>query len=312
MITRDFPGGFFSNFIWALEGIGTAMERDLKPIVRIEKILRPASLPRTLMGLNSETYDFYEYFSPKEYRKEDIRTSSPSPLMVDEAKGSWPKDVESLRLIFFANLRVADRVTTIKQSVAENLGLEFNKFLGVHVRGSDMRWQPSHPTPPSLRQLRNASSIEAEKSGLNLVYIAGDQKSTLRKMRFGLKPKFTPVGLQDYRGMYQREIQSDANLRVLLDALLLSDSHSMVHSQSNVSLAARVFRASKHWRRIELDCGINAEKLHEAVFWAVMRTAKSFSLFNGLSPGSLSRCVSGNASGQPWGQDCSETLRDHR
>jgi hypothetical protein len=154
-----------------------------------------------------------------------------------------------------------------------DIGLDQQKrILGVHFRGKDMYWHPSHPTPPTQNQMVKIVLQLLKQHSFDGIFVGTDTasfvarlkaKSPLLVMHFSSKDNEPESSVDDYFGVYQ----------VIRDAWALAKCTSLLHSESNVSSAARLFRGVDYEERIEIKLGHNPPTLVLSLalyFWRCM------------------------------------------
>lgn len=274
LISRVNPAGFFSNFFWVLAGLDQAEKTEKTPVVSLRKVARPAGVLTTLMGRNIFPYDFNDYFTLK---KPGIRAVSAFDVSIPVSEpqdaftfmGAGPVE---LGRIYRRNLRITDWVQEVLEDVRETLGLNSGKYISVHSRYSDMRWQPSHPTPPHPKQILAASLSEMDELNENVLFISADNLKVVRTFSKAHSATALILSLDRYQGKFKEKLKDDPNLEVLIEALIHSESASLVHSSSSVSFAARVLRQTDAWRRVSLNCGTNPSSLPGAIISSYLRS----------------------------------------
>ena len=143
------------------------------------------------------------------------------------------------------------------------------RMLGVHYRGTDMFWHPAHPTPLTQGQLITVIKSSKQLRQFDSVYVATDTSGFIRRLKKELN---IPIITRDSQelGVSDSRI-SDPIFAVLLDAWILSRCDGLVHTGSNVSWAARVFRGHEFDVRLELSLGHNPSTLPKSLARALWR-----------------------------------------
>ena len=272
LISRDNAGGFFSNFTWVLAGLRIAEQEGLTPVVSLNRVEVPTSPVLHLLGRNVIEYDFGNYF------KLHPRHSSPIEVLADQTV-SRESHEELMSMppaaigdLYRRNLRISPYVQRVFTDVLSFLGLSSMTYCSVHVRYSDMRWMPQHPTPPQPIQVAKLALSEASELGVGIVFVSSESPKIVQNFVKLSYAKIRVLCLSDYRGEFEGELTRDSSLRVVIDALIHSQSISMVHGVSSVSFAARILREKASWRRLALDCGTNPNNLAWAVLTSVLRS----------------------------------------
>jgi hypothetical protein len=148
-------------------------------------------------------------------------------------------------------------IKKMDQEILEIGLIQQKRILGVHFRGKDMYW---HPTPPTQNQMVKLVLQLVNQHSFDGIFVATDTasfvarlraKSPLLVMNFSSKDNEPESSGDDLFSVYQ----------VIRDAWALSKCTSLLHSDSNVSSAARLFRGLDYETRIEIKLGSNPPNL---------------------------------------------------
>ena len=264
-ISRNRPAGFFSNYFHALSGIMFAHQNGLTPILDFPIAV---SLPGRPLG-ESGTWSKYFNVTEASTLDEDVVFEK---LCITEA----PLDLEMVPVEDLFTL--AGKYLPLTLELRNELDAAFGaiqsrnlgRILGIHYRGTDMNWYPSHPTPLRPNQLVSTILESSILSDFECVYVATDTPAVVRLLKKELqRPVITSQDI-DRIGVNPKTV--DPIKSVILDAWLLSKCEGLVHSKSNVSWAARVFRGNEYDSRLEVSLGQNPSKLPFSVTKYILRT----------------------------------------
>lgn len=265
LILRDPPEGFFSNYFYVLEGIWVAQNLGLEPIVCF-----PISLCASQRKSGSVIETWSDYFDVKEelgthhYSEQDSQVHSQFLGLLREFT------LERISAL-------ANECLPLKQKVKEefeaerkrSFGVTPGPILGVHFRGGDMYWHPSHPTPPTMTQMIMAMNTALATGYFSSVFVATDSPTFVKRLQKRVKVPVKTIAHSRSLNLGWRSRDSVRN--VLLDAHILSRCEGLVHSSSNVSFAARLFRGTPYQHRIQIGLGVNPSSLRIAVLNAIWR-----------------------------------------
>ena len=265
LIRRDSPAGFFSNYFFVLEGIILARKSGLQPVIGF-----PVNNARRIGRRVTATERWSDFFDVSEVctphlEAEPYQKIHSRPLgVIAELSIKEVSDVASRGLAIRQLVR--DEFQREKEAL---FGAPEEMTLGVHFRSGDMNWNPGHPTPPSAKQVIDVVSKFLHYHPFKKIFVATDTPAFARKLR---KSVALPVlTFPHRRSLNLGWANTDSVKGVLIDAYLLSKCDGLVHSRSNVSLAARVLRADPFVSRIEIDLGLNPPTLVAALVSAVKR-----------------------------------------
>ena len=273
VIDRSRPAGFFSDFNWVLSGMSCAIEEGFLPYVPSrdevgivgrevhwrwnwkDYFLQPSSDPTSGFG-NFVYADPYVYPKPR----------------------STKSQLENLSAVFRKHSGIQPDVKDLLESISNQLSTA--NYLGVHFRAGDMRWAPSHPTPPSAKLMHDLIKRELGQGDFEGIYIASTQESFIRSMRAKFPSIEVLSSLDTSSAILKRAGGSLSKLPVLADAFLLGRCKGFIHSASNVSFAAKLLSSSGLEFAREVFMGTNHSRLPVAltagtVLWPAFSRARA-------------------------------------
>lgn len=275
--------GFFADFNKLLAYLYFADQMNLIPVVEFSEESRYAEDH----PVNGTTNPFEYYFDqPGDIKLQDIRNygcvvkSKRENVILannlNDQKGGYTKTerhLDEMGRIFEKYIRVNSTVRNLLHEDWKKLGTMEGKILGVHVRGTDFKWNYNgHPIIVSPEEyLKKAEDIYGE-GNYNHIFLATDDKSALKLFqdRFGEKLCFYQDATRD-DGM--ESVMNSASSRpnhhyllgyeVLRDMYTLASCDGLVAGLSQVSYAARICKRSRNEKydiEMILNKGINYHK----------------------------------------------------
>lgn len=226
-------------------------------------------------GLRARGSHVLETWSQFFETREDLPTGNQGDPQVNVFKSPQ----ESLKRLTMEQMsELAQKTMPLRKEVRANFARESQSLLGeslgsvtlgIHFRAGDMHWHPGHPTPPSSSLMIGLAQKILEEGRFKQVFVATDSPSFVRKLRKAiLFPVFSVSNRRSFNFGWRNR---DPIKNVLLDAYILSSCGGLLHSQSNVSLAARVFRGYAFGQRVEVSLGTNPRKLPLSLLTAALR-----------------------------------------
>ena len=268
LITRNPPAGFFSNYFYVLEGILEARKLGLHPVVGF-----PVNNSKRNTRSLTVSERWSDYFEVTEKDTASARQEAYENLYSHYRGTLFDLSIEEISAF-------AKREMPLTPKVKKEFALERDlmlggksgyRTLGVHFRSGDMQWHPRHPTPPSTRQMIDLVIETLGSFSFDNVFVATDTPKFVRLLRSSVE---LPVLTIQHRRLVNLGWSNKDSVRnVLLDAYLLAACEGLVHSSSNVSLAARVLRGEKFNPRVEINLGSNPKSLVKSVIRSLIRFA---------------------------------------
>ena len=264
LINRIRPAGFFSNYFFVLEGIQEAIDRGLTPVVGFAPRGRRSDSAK--FGRKEQWGDYFEVREDLSYA---LKPNSYKRVHSHQSNRLNSLGLDQLSSLAKTHLGIKAHIKQEFDEFAAGLiGDPHENFLGVHFRGRDMHWHPNHPTPLLKRQLVSIVKTALVKDKFTQIFVATDTPSFVRMLR---KSVNVPVVSAPIRPTDRLSFSKLPVKRVLFDAYLLSRCSGLVHSQSNVSLAARVLRGVDFNVRYEATLGRNPSTLSRAIWKFIVR-----------------------------------------
>lgn len=274
VIDRLNPAGFFSDFHWVLAALATLDERISWPVV--------SQRQATILGLDASfhwKWDWLDFFELNQQESAfvsefEIQVLDPS-THPDSGDGS---SFAALRKAFLKHSGIRQELTSAFDEALRDIDL--SSFLGVHFRSGDMRWAPLHPTPPSSKIMLETVKRQLSARDLESVFFASNSESFLRRVKKQF-PQHCVSALDLHnrvRELLPSGISQTAAI-VLFDAYCLSKTKAIVHSPSNVAVAAKILSSQQLEGGTEIRLGTNAKRLPTAILlgtflWPFLETQR--------------------------------------
>ncbi len=262
-ITRSAPAGFFSNFFWALSHSIEADNQGYVPVLDFPVEKPSRGWGKTTQRRWSDYFDVIDDSTLVVTNKTEFANFKEAYIPANQPISILHSSYKKLMPLQPSIERVFDA------AVNSFFGSSNGRVLGVHYRGKDMFWYPSHPTPPTKSQIAEVTKGVLSGGAYNSVFVATDTPSfaSYLKGRVGVPV----ISTEDFLTTNTLGLSGDSVKRVLVDAYCLALTDGLIHSSSNVSHAARVFRGVDYDERVEIDLGRNPRTLASAVAKSAFR-----------------------------------------
>jgi hypothetical protein len=256
LITRSRAAGFFSNFFWALNASISAQEADLIPILQL-----PMDSSYHSRGNKYSRPSWSRFFTVLDSSNSLSISESQKAFLGELTENAETRPLHVLTQKFWQVMPLRTAVTQkMDQEILEIGLIQQKRILGVHFRGKDMYWHPSHPTPPTQNQMVNLVLQLLNQHSFDGIFVATDTANFVARLRAK-----SPLPVMHFYskddGPESSGDDSSSVYKVIRDAWALSKCTSLLHSDSNVSSAARLFRGADYEDRIEIKLGSNPRNL---------------------------------------------------
>jgi len=283
LIIRVTPGGgFFSIFFSILYSFHKAKRTNKIPFVDLENFHTKYNESSKI----NNTYNSWEYYfkNLSNYKLKNIYKSKNiffSKKSIDTRQFINFNSIKKIRKFVSKNININKQILNQTENIYKKKFIN-NKMIGVHFRGSDMKYTPNHPFPPSFNQITKSIDELLLKNKNQKIFLVTEDKNNLDLMKKKYQKKL--VYLNSFRTnnnkifSYNSRTNHRYNLgkEILTEALLLSKCDQIISSRTNVFFAALIF-ANKPKKIIFLDNGVNSSNIFlSMILWKL----KKFSLFN--------------------------------
>lgn len=255
LVTRESRAGFFSDFFWAMDGIRVAKDSGLEPVVHFGLAdCKGQTDCQQLSGWSWADFFVIDGKTPDGIDCGALRRIGGK----EHPSEGWQTPIETIRATFRTHCGFNESTKAILDT--HRAFPEGERVLGVHFRAGDMRWAPSHPTPPSKKLMLKLIAKELSKNlGYSSVFVASEDRWFIRSAirAFPNLQVVTSPRLKDC----ERSSKLVKQLSVLVDANNLGFCETVIHSPSNVAAASQVIADSYPNRRLEIRIGTNRPQL---------------------------------------------------
>ena len=282
-IIRVTPGGgFFSIFFSILYNFQKVKKTNKIPFVDLENFHTKYNESSKI----NNTYNSWEYYfkNLSHYKLKDIYKSKNvffSKKSINTRQFLNFKSIKKIRKFVNENINIDKQIIDQTESIYTKK-FKNNKMIGVHFRGSDMKYTPNHPFPPSFYQITKSIDELLLKDENQKIFLVTEDKNNLNLMKKRYPKKL--VYLNSFRTKDNKLFSHNTRTKhrynlgkeILIEALLLSKCNQIISSRTNVFFAALSF--SKKPKRIILhNNGINSSNIFlSMILWKL----KKLSIFN--------------------------------
>ena len=289
VIKRFHGGGLFSNFLFFLNHLIKAEKIKAIPIVDMENFTNLYTEKNKINGTkNSWLYYFNQvskYTLKEVYSSQKVIFSSDK--IYSNQSVSFKENKNELKKVFKKYIRIKEEYMKEANKFFKKNLLKY-KVLAIHWRGSDHKVLPSHPFPPTEKQILKFTDNLLNKYNFNKIFLVTEEQKYLEifKKKYGSKLCFC----NSFRAYDRKEFSFNArkNHRYklgresLIEALILSKLSTLLCSRSNISEVAEFMSKNKRYKIFEIMNGFNSPSIiHSMYLWHLKKILPKF--FGGFS-----------------------------
>ena len=244
-------GGFNSILARVLGHLKIAEDNKYTPYVDMELHSNYYSEPKAVLG----TRNMWEYyFAP-------VSSATRAEVYGDggsvDSGGMFPHSIMStlfsdeiwLQEIFkkYIRLRPETQAALDIARASINVG---PSVLGIHFRGTDMRTQPSHPLPPTLKQMFRRIDKHLNSANIDKLFLVSESETYVKSFvrRYGKRLSFLDVSRQSTVDIFVDRPRKNhrylLGLENIIEMNLLAECGGLVCGYSGLSEMAHVLGRS--------------------------------------------------------------------
>ena len=284
VIKRYQGGGLFSNFLFVLNHLIQADKLGATPVVDMENFTNLYNEKKKFNGTYNSWLYYFDQVSPytlsEVYKSKKVIFSSEKIFF--EQSVSYKKNEKELKKAFKKYIKIKKKFIISSNKFAKK-NFSNKKVLAVHWRGSDQKVMPSHPFPPTKKQIIEITDKLIHDKKFNKIFLVTEEKKYLEifKKKYGTKLCF----FDSFRSNNRKEITEYPRLNhkyklgeeSLIETLILSNLSTLVCSRSNISEAAKFLTNKKNYTIYEIMNGYNSSSvIHSLYLWSLKEKLPSF------------------------------------
>lgn len=259
-------GGLFSNLLFVLHHLMIADKFSLIPVIDMENFY---TLYNEKNKIN-QTRNSWEYYFEKvsKYSLKEVYQSK-NVIITDgffyKTMHRSYKEVKGIKKIYKKYIKIKKNfLDNADEFIKKNIS--GNKVLGVQIRGTNMRTTPSHPMPPTIKQIFNSIDKILIKMKFDKIFLVTDQLYYLEEFkkkyksilcfRDSIRSNVGKIFHLNIKNNHRYELGKDA----IEEMLILSKLKFIICSRSNVSDAALMV-SKNNINCFELNNGFNSKRI---------------------------------------------------
>lgn len=280
VIQRHVGGGMFSNLNYVIQHISLALEMGCEPIIDMKNYPTKYNEKNKIKKI-SNAWEYY--FEPiNKYKLENVYKAK--FVIIADGKTRKKSEFDSFQKKHYLILKKYIRIKKeILNEVKKFLKKNFlnKKVLGVHFRGTDMKTQERHPYPATLKQITSYIDYEIKKNNYKKIFLVTEEFEYVKKLKQKYEDticyydsfRSKKTDIFDNKRKNHRYLIGKENI---IDMLILSNTHSIICTHSNLAAASNFFKNFKI-KTIKINNGYNSNNLLIAQFsWYIKKMLPEF------------------------------------
>ena len=255
VIQRKKGGGFFSNVLFVLNHLAISERLKLIPIVDMYNF---EGFYNELNKVNKTLNSWEYYFNQTSknnlenvYKSKNVIFSS--SLTFKNYKFRAFKKYKDLYDAYKKYVKINPEI--IREANKNFRRLKINKYntVGLHWRGTDHKFLPNHPQPPSRRQIFHKIDKILENKDKKKIFLVTEDPEYLEiiKKKYGKRVlylnSFRSSKSSDFSNNNRKNHRFKVGKESLIEVLILSKLNYLVCSESNISDFAKFISINKNF-----------------------------------------------------------------
>ena len=284
VIQRSPGGGLFSNLNYVIHHLYICEKHNFIPVIDMENFLTKYNSKQKY----NNKYNSWEYYFLRvsKYKLKEVYNSK--NVIITDSKTRKLACFDSFENLNSEHYKVFKKYIKINKSILNKVKIfkkkyfKNNKILGVHFRGTDMKYQERHPFPPTLKQIKKEIDLNLKKYRFNKIFLVTEELENFNNLRSEYNEKILffdsfrsiKTDIFNNKRKFHRPRIGEENL---VDMLLLKDTDKIICSNSHLPDASMYFNKKLRKNVQYIQNGYNSNNLLIAQFlWKIKNVLPKF------------------------------------
>tara|TARA_B100000780_G_scaffold268271_1_gene226063 strand:- start:695 stop:1669 length:975 start_codon:yes stop_codon:yes gene_type:complete len=262
--------GFFSLLLFVLNHIKYAKKKKLIPVIDMKYHPTLYNEEKVLFG----TKNSWEYYFNKINKVNINNVYKSKNYIFCEEKNIFTKNNKfhySLKKIFTKNIKINNNILKRYLYYKNKIFNKKDQFLGIHFRGTDMKYSTHHPLPLTRKQVDKKVKYLMSKYNLNKIFLVTEDTKNFNffinnfkdyKILYidNFRTSKTLAFDEDYRKNHKYKMGEEA----LINSLLLSNCNVLISTQTGITDFAHFINPSLKF--LKINNGNNSKRIFFSLF----------------------------------------------
>lgn len=243
IIQRKIGGGLFSNLLYVLNHLVISSKLGLIPVVDMQNF---EGFYNEKLKVNN-TLNAWEYYfnQPSNYKLENVYKSKnviiSGNFVFKNYKYRALKKYTDILKIYKKYIKINQNILDEVNKIYDDLKINKNDTIGLHWRGTDHKYLPNHPQPPTRNQIFAKLDYILKTKNIKKIFLVTEDPNYLEiiKKRYGKKVKylksFRSKKSSDFSNFKRKNHRYKVGKESLIEAIILSRLNYLICSESNIS-----------------------------------------------------------------------------
>ena len=256
VIQRKIGGGFFSNLLYVLNHLVICEKLNFIPVVDVENF---SSFYNEKLKING-TLNSWEYYfdQTSKYSLKEVYESRNVIITSNKTFKNYRyrafNKYKDFNKVFKKYINIKKDILFEVKDIIKRLNINKNNTVGLHWRGTDHKFLPNHPQPPTRKQIFEKVDKILKKKKLKKIFAITEDPDYLNILEKKYKSKILylnsfrsskPSEFSNFKRKYHRY---KVGRESLVEVLILSSLKYLICSESNISDFAKFMSFNKKYK----------------------------------------------------------------
>lgn len=262
VIQRKIGGGLFSNLLFVLNHLVISDKFKFTPIVDMHNF-EGFYNEKTKVNKTLNAWEYYFNQTSKNklkdvYKSENVIISGNYTFRNYKLRAF--RKYNDILKVYKKYIKIDKKIIKEANKIYKNLKINKNNTVGLHWRGTDHKFLPDHPQPPTRGQIFSKIDEILRIDDKKNIFLVTEDPNYLKiiKRKYGKKVKylnsFRSLKSSDFSNYKRKNHRYKVGKDSLIEVIILSKLNYLVCSESNISDFAKFMSQSK---KFSLDRIIN-------------------------------------------------------
>lgn len=262
--------GFFSLLLFVLNQIKYAKIKNLIPVIDMQYYPTLYNEKKVLFGKKNS----WEYYFNKINKVKIDDVYKNNNYIFCKEKNVFTQNNKfhpSLKKIFDKNIKINNNILKKYFFYKKKIFKKKDKFLGIHFRGTDMKYSPNHPLPLTRKQVDKKIKYLMNKFNLKKIFLVTEDTKNFNffvnnfidyEIFFinNFRTSKTLAFDKDYRKNHRYKMGEEA----LINSLLLSNCNLLMSTQTGIADFA--YFVNPKLKFLKINNGNNSKRIFFSLF----------------------------------------------
>ena len=256
VIQRKKGGGFFSNLLYVLNHLSISEKFNFIPAIDMENF---EGYYNEKIKVN-KTLNSWEYYfeQPKNFFLKEIYKSKNVIITSNKIYKNYKfrafKKYKDIYRVYKKYIKIKKDIFNDVNKIVTKLNINKSNTVGLHWRGTDHKFLPNHPQPPTRKQIFQKLDKILQNKKITKIFMVTEDPNYLKiiKNKYGNKAiylnSFRSSKPSDFSNYNRKNHRYKLGRESLIEVLILSKLNHLICSESNISDFAKFMSQNNNFK----------------------------------------------------------------